>query len=122
MRNPHRAIRVVGAGLVAAALLAAGPASARDRYQGGYHGGGGSAGAVALAVGALVGLAVIGTAVASQPVVVAAPPQPAYGPPPGYCYRDYDRAYVPCAPQPAPYYYQQAPQPQYQGYQGYQAY
>ncbi|QOT78817.1 mechanosensitive ion channel protein MscS [Cupriavidus basilensis] len=121
MRNTHRAIRVVGVGLVAAALLAAGPASARDRYQGSYHGGG-SAGAVALAIGALVGLAVIGTAVASQPVVVAAPPQPAYGPPPGYCYRDYDHAYVPCAPQPAPYYYQQPPQPQYQGYQGYQGY
>ncbi|NUO88606.1 MAG: mechanosensitive ion channel protein MscS, partial [Cupriavidus sp.] len=32
--------------------------------------------------------------------------------PPGYCYRDYDRAYVPCAPQPSGY-YREAP---YYGY------
>ncbi len=104
MRNPTRATRVLGAGVLVVALLAAGPASAHDRYRGG-----GPAGAVALALGALVGLAVVGTAVASQPVVMAAPPAPVYSPPPGYCYRDYDRAYVPCAPQPVPYYYQQAP-------------
>ena len=116
MRKTNRAARILGAGLLTAALLAAGPASARGRG----HGDGDSAGAVALAIGALVGLAVVGTAVASQPVVMAAPPAPAYGPaygpPPGYCYRDYDRAYVPCARQPAPYYYQEAPQPQYPGY------
>lgn len=117
MRKPNRAARILGAGLLITALLAAGPASARGRD----HGDGGSAGAVALAIGALVGLAVVGTAVASQPVVMAAPPAPAaygpaYGAPPGYCYRDYDRAYVPCAAQPVPYYSQQGPQPGYQGY------
>lgn len=115
--------RILSAFALCAALAAAGPASARDRD---YHRGGPNAGAM-LAVGALVGLAV-GAALASAPVVAApvayapapvqyAPAPVAYAPapvsyappaaPPGYCYRDYDRAYVPCGPQPAGYYPQQ---------------
>ncbi|KWR91552.1 hypothetical protein [Cupriavidus sp. IDO] len=100
-------IRIVTATALCAALVAAGPASAHGRY----HDGGSQAG-VALAVGALVGLA-LGAVVASGPVV-AAPPPVAYAPapvsyaapavPPGYCYRDYDRAYVPCGPQQGGYY------------------
>ncbi|RDK11741.1 mechanosensitive ion channel protein MscS [Cupriavidus lacunae] len=111
--------RIVSAVALCAALTAAGPASARDRD---YHRGGSNAGAM-LAVGALVGLAV-GAALASAPVAYApapvayAPAPVAYAPapvsyappaaPPGYCYRDYDRAYVPCGPQPTGYYPQQA--------------
>ncbi len=108
--------RIVSALALCATLAAAGPASARDRN---YHGGGSNAGAM-LAVGALVGLA-LGAALASAPVVAApvayapapvsyAPAPVSYAPPaapPGYCYRDYDRAYVPCGPQPAGYYPQQ---------------
>jgi hypothetical protein len=116
--------RIVSAVALSVALVAAGPASARDRY---HHGGGSNAGAM-LAVGALVGLA-FGAALASAPVM-AAPPPVTYAPapvtyapapvsyappaaPPGYCYRDYDRAYVPCGPQPPGYYEQQQP---YYGY------
>ncbi|MFJ4293079.1 mechanosensitive ion channel protein MscS [Cupriavidus sp. NPDC089707] len=112
--------RIVAAAALTVALVAAGPTSARGRH----HGGGSNAGAV-LAVGALVGLA-FGAALASAPVVAApvavAPPPVTYAPapvsyappavPPGYCYRDYDRVYVPCGPQPSGY-YQQAP---YYGY------
>jgi len=99
----RQSIRYTGIAVLCAAMLAAGPASARGRH----HGGGGSNGAVAaLAVGAIAALA-IGAAVYSQPVVAApapvyAPPQPvAYAAPqvsPGYCYSNYQRAYVPCAP------------------------
>ncbi|GLC93828.1 hypothetical protein Tamer19_32360 [Cupriavidus sp. TA19] len=113
--------RIVAAAALTVALVAAGPASARGRH----HGGGSNAGAV-LAVGALVGLA-FGAALASAPVVAApvavAPPPVTYAPapvsyaapaaPPGYCYSDYDRAYVPCGPQPSGYYQQQQP---YYGY------
>lgn len=110
-------IRIASAAAVSLALLAAGPASAHDRY---HHGGGSQAG-VALAVGALVGLA-FGAAVASAPVVTAPAPvayaPPAYAPParvsyaapavpPGYCYRGDIGGYVPCGPQPRGYY--QAP-------------
>lgn len=110
-------IRIASAAAVSLALLAAGPASAHDRY---HHGGGSQAG-VALAVGALVGLA-LGAAVASAPVVAAPAPvayaPPAYAPParvsyaapavpPGYCYRGDIGGYVPCGPQPRGYY--QAP-------------
>ncbi|MFS8977430.1 mechanosensitive ion channel protein MscS [Cupriavidus necator] len=115
------AIRIVSAVALCVAMAAAGPASARGRH---HHGGGSNAGAV-LAVGALVGLA-FGAALASAPVVAApvavAPPPVMYAPapvsyappaaPPGYCYREYDRAYVPCGPQPSGY-YQEAP---YYGY------
>lgn len=109
-------IRIASAAAVSLALLAAGPASAHERY---YRGGGSQAG-VALAVGALVGLAV-GAAVASAPVVYApapvayAPAPVAYAPParvsyaapavpPGYCYRGDVGGYVPCAPQARGYY------------------
>jgi hypothetical protein len=89
-------------------LSVAGQASAH-----GYGGGGGDGGAI---VGALIGGAVLGALVGSvasappvyaQPVyaqpVYAAPAysQPAYaqpGPPPGYCFDNYSRAYVPCGP------------------------
>jgi hypothetical protein len=106
--------RIASAAAVSLALLAAGPASAHDRY---HHDGGSQAG-VALAVGALVGLA-LGAAVASGPVVAApvavAPAPVVYAPParvsyaapavpPGYCYRDDVGGYVPCAPQPRGYY------------------
>ncbi|WP_037023445.1 hypothetical protein [Cupriavidus sp. GA3-3] len=112
--------RIVAAVALSVALVAAGPASARGRHHHHHHGGGSNAGAV-LAVGALVGLA-FGAALASTPVM-AAPPPVTYAPapvsyappaaPPGYCYRDYDRAYVPCGPQPSGYYEQQQP---YYGY------
>ncbi|MBP0619083.1 mechanosensitive ion channel protein MscS [Cupriavidus consociatus] len=106
--------RIVAAAALTVALVAAGPASARGRHHGGSN-----AGAM-LAVGALVGLA-FGAALASAPVVAApvavAPPPVTYAPapvsyaapavPPGYCYSDYDRAYVPCGPQPSGYYRQQ---------------
>ncbi|TPQ44063.1 mechanosensitive ion channel protein MscS [Cupriavidus pinatubonensis] len=109
-------IRIASAAAVSLALLAAGPASAHDRY---HHSGGSQAG-VALAVGALVGLA-FGAAMAA-PVVAApvavAPAPVAYAPParvsyaapavpPGYCYRGDIGGYVPCGPQPGGYY--QAP-------------
>ena len=76
---------------------------------------------IALLGGAVIG-ALVGSAVAqpvyqpvyAQPVyqpVYAQPvyAQPAYqpGPPPGYCFDDYRRAYVPCGPQPQAGYYQQ---------------
>lgn len=116
----RKSIRLASAAALCVALVAAGPASAHDRY---YHGGGSNAG-VALAVGALVGLAV-GAAVAAAPVAYApapvayAPAPVAYAPPPpparvvyaqpavppGYCYRGYDGAYVPCGQQG----YSQAP-------------
>ena len=112
-------IRIASAAALSLALLAAGPASARDHY---HHGGGSQAG-VALAVGALVGLA-FGAAVASGPVVAApvayapapvayAPAPVAYAPPAryaapavpaGYCYRGDVGGYVPCAPQARGYY------------------
>ncbi|AOZ03428.1 mechanosensitive ion channel protein MscS [Cupriavidus sp. USMAHM13] len=109
MRN---LIRITAAALVCTSLLAAGPASAHERYRGG----GGGAG-IALAVGALVGLAV-GAAVAAPAVIAPAPVAyaPAYAPPPapvayaapqvppGYCYNGYQGAYVPCAPQAQGYY------------------
>ncbi len=108
-------IRIASAAAVSLALLAAGPASAHERYRGG-----GSQAGVALAVGALVGLA-LGAAVASGPVAYApapvayAPAPVAYAPPgpvsyaapavpPGYCYRGDVGGYVPCAPQPRGYY------------------
>jgi hypothetical protein len=133
----RKSIRFTGAALLAAALVAAGPASARDRYDNHYRGGhghGGNGAGVALAVGALVGLAV-GAAVLSSGPAVAAPvdgPGPGYAPapvyveqprpvayaqpqvPPGYCYSDYNRAYVPCGSQPvAPVRYYEPPQPAY---------
>ncbi|SOE93132.1 hypothetical protein SAMN05414139_05903 [Burkholderia sp. D7] len=104
---------------VAAVLVLAG--SLAMSGQASAHGDGGAV------VGALLGGAVIGALVGSavaqpvyaqpvyaQPVyqpVYAQPvyAQPAYqaGPPPGYCFDDYRRAYVPCGPQPQPGYYQQ---------------
>jgi hypothetical protein len=82
-------------------------------------------------VGALLGGAVLGAAVTSvlnpAPVVVYQQPvyaqpvyaRPAYqapayaGPPPGYCYDQYQRAYVACGAAPvAQYNYPQPPQPQ----------
>ena len=94
---------------VAAVLVLAG--SLAMSGQASAHGDGGAV------VGALLGGAVIGALVGSavaQPVyqpVYAQPvyAQPAYqpGPPPGYCFDDYRRTYVPCGPQPQPGYYQQ---------------
>jgi len=110
----RKSIRYAGIAVVSAAMLVAGSASAHDRY----YRGGDSAGA-ALAVAAVAGLA-IGALVASSQQIVAAPapvhappPQPvAYAAPqvpPGYCYRSYDGAYVPCGAAPVRY----APQPYY---------
>lgn len=135
----RKSIRFTGAALLAVALVAAGPASARDRYDNHYRGdhrGGGNGVGAALAVGALVGLALGAVALSSGPAVAA--PAPVYGPapgyapapvyveqprpvayaqpqvPPGYCYSDYNRAYVPCGAQPvAPVRYYQPPQPAY---------
>ncbi|MNM69125.1 hypothetical protein D3C81_807130 [compost metagenome] len=114
----RQSIRYTGIAVLCAAMLAAGPASARGRH----HGGGGSDGAVAaLAVGAIAALA-IGAAVYSQPVVAAPAPVAYAAPqvPPGYCYSNYQRAYVPCAPA-APVGYGQVEYAPYQrGYdQGY---
>jgi hypothetical protein len=98
--------------VMAGSLCVAGQASAHD------HGGD--------VVGALIGGAVLGAVVTSalnpapvvayqQPVYAqpAYEPAPAYaGPPPGYCYDQYQRAYVACeAPPPGQYGYGQ-PQPQ----------
>ena len=115
----RKSIRYTGIAVLSAAMLVAGSASAHDRYYRGYHGGGNSAGA-ALAVAAVAGLAIGALVASSQPVVAApapvyVPPQPvAYAAPqvpPGYCYRSYDGAYVPCGQaaqvnyaQPQPYY------------------
>jgi hypothetical protein len=97
---------------IAVALLMVGSLSMAGEAS--AHGGGGGD-----VVGALIGGAVLGAVVTSalNPVPVYA--QPAYqpapvyaGPPPGYCYDQYQRAYVPCvAPPPGPYGYAQ-PQPQ----------
>ena len=96
-------------------LTVAGQASAHG-HGGGHHGGGGDGGAI---VGALIGGAVLGalvTSVANAQPVYAQPAyaqpayaqpvyeepayaQPAYAQPaqpPGYCYDNYRRAYVPC--------------------------
>ncbi|SDC97488.1 hypothetical protein SAMN05216345_10534 [Cupriavidus sp. YR651] len=111
----RKSIRYTGMAVLCAAMVAAGPASAHGRY----HGGGSNDGIV-LALGALAGLA-IGAAVVGSQVAVAAP-APVYAPPqpvsyaapqvpPGYCYRNYDGAYVPCQPA-APVRYM-APQPMY---------
>ncbi|WP_084402334.1 mechanosensitive ion channel protein MscS [Cupriavidus sp. amp6] len=122
--TPRRAVCIHHSGTRAASLGVRHAPLHPNRRRGRHHGGGSNAGAV-LAVGALVGLA-FGAALASAPVVAApvavAPPPVTYAPapvsyaapavPPGYCYRDYDRAYVPCGPQPSGY-YQQAP---YYGY------
>jgi hypothetical protein len=105
--------RVAAVLLMAGSLTMAGQASA--------HGHGGDGGAV---VGALLGGAVIGALVGSavnaqpvyaqpvyaQPVYAQPVYQPVYaqpGPPPGYCYDDYRRAYVACGAQPQQGYYQQ---------------
>ncbi len=125
----RKSIRYTGIAVLSAAMLVAGSASAHDRY---YRGGGSSAGA-ALAVAAVAGLAIGALVASSQPVVAApapvyVPPQPvAYAAPqvpPGYCYRSYDGAYVPCrgaapvnyAPQPYQQPYQQSYQQSYYGY------
>jgi hypothetical protein len=113
---------------IAIALVMVGSLSVAG--QASAHGDGGAV------VGALIGGAVLGAVVSSalnpapvvaspvvayqQPVyaqpVYAQPvyqPAPAYsGPPPGYCYDQYQRAYVACgAPPPGQYGYAQ-PQPQ----------
>lgn len=106
--------RVAAVLLMVGSLTMAGQASA--------HGGGGNnSGAVvgALLGGAVIG-ALVGSAVSAQPVyaqpVYAQPvyAQPVYqpvyaqpGPPLGYCYDSYRRAYVACGPQPQQGYYQQ---------------
>jgi hypothetical protein len=113
----RKSIRYTGIAVISAAMLVAGTASAHDRYHRG--GGGGSAGA-AIAIAAVAGLALGAIVASSQPVMAApapvyAPPQPvsyaAPQVPPGYCYSNYQGAYVPCgrgAPvqyaQPQPYY------------------
>jgi hypothetical protein len=103
--------------LMVGSLTVAGQASAHGGY--GYYGGGGAI-AGALIGGALIG-ALVGSTIAAQPVyaqpvyaqpVYAQPvyAQPVYaqpGPPPGYCYDNYRRAYVPCGPVPQGYYPQQ---------------
>jgi hypothetical protein len=100
--------RVAAVLVLAGSLALSGQASA--------HGGDGNGGAI---VGALLGGAVIGALVGSavaQPTyaqpVYAQPvyAQPVYaqpGPPPGYCFDDYRRAYVPCGAEPQAGYYQQ---------------
>lgn len=116
----RKSIRYTGIAVLSAAMLVAGTASAQDRYY--RRGGGGSDGA-AIAIAAVAGLA-LGALVASSQRVVAEP-APVYAPqpqpvsyaapqvPPGYCYRSYDAAYVPCGgPTPVQY----APQPAYYGY------
>ncbi|BAO88009.1 putative uncharacterized protein [Caballeronia cordobensis] len=92
-------------------LTMAGQASAHGHGGGGHHGGGGDGGAI---VGALIGGAVLGalvTSVANAQPVYAQPAyaqpvyeqpeyaQPVYAQPaqpPGYCYDNYRRGYVPC--------------------------
>jgi len=113
----RKSIRYTGIAVLSAAMLVAGSASAHDRYDH-YYRGGDSAGA-ALAVAAVAGLAIGALVASSQPVVAA--PAPVYAPPPqpfafaapqvppGYCYRSYDGAYVPCGAAPVRY----APQPYY---------
>lgn len=103
---------------IAVALLMVGSLSVAG--QASAHGNGGDV------VGALIGGALLGAVVTSAlnpaPVVAyqrvyAQPvyqPAPVYaGPPPGYCYDQYQRAYVACgAPPPGQYYgYPQQPQP-----------
>ncbi|MEM5297045.1 ecotin precursor [Burkholderia sp. JPY481] len=101
--------------VMAGSLTVAGQASA--------HGHGGDV------VGALIGGAVLGAVVSSvlTPAPVVAYPQPVYAepaylpapayvaPPPGYCYDQYQRAYVACgAPPPGQYgYAQPQPEPQW---------
>jgi hypothetical protein len=99
--------RVAAVLVLAGSLALSGQASA--------HGGDGNGGAI---VGALLGGAVIGALVGSavaqptyaQPVYAQPVYQPVYaqpGPPPGYCFDDYRRAYVPCGAEPQAGYYQQ---------------
>ncbi len=84
------------AGPVAAALLAATPAAHADWHHGGWHGHEGhdhdDGGAVAATVLGLGAVAVLGGIIASQqpqyyappPQYYAAPPPVVYAPPPGY--------------------------------------
>jgi hypothetical protein len=72
----RKSIRYTGIAVISAAMLAAGTASAHDRYHRG--GGGGSAGA-AIAMAAVAGLALGALVASSQPVVAA--PAPVYAPP-----------------------------------------
>jgi len=111
--------KIAAAVLMVGGLAAAGQASAHDG---------------AAVVGALLGGAVIGAVVGSAlnpapPVVYQAPAYapvyqapvyapvyqqaPVYaGPPPGYCYDQYQGGYVACGPAPAgPYGYAPPPQP-----------
>ncbi|WP_233865528.1 ecotin precursor [Paraburkholderia adhaesiva] len=95
---------------LAGSMAVAGPASAHG------HDGGDVVGALlgGALIGAVVGAAINGApAVAYQappvyaaaPVYAPAPPAPVYAAAPsgGYCYDQYSRNYVPCAPaQPAP--------------------
>ncbi|MGH8782523.1 ecotin precursor [Paraburkholderia sp.] len=113
--------KIAAAVLMVASLTAAGQASA--------HGRGGDI------VGALIGGAVLGAVVTSalnpgpvyaqpayaqpvyaQPVYAQPVYQPVYqqapqyaGPPPGYCYDRYQRAYVPCGAPAGQYGYEQQP-------------
>ena len=104
-------IRIASVAALSLALVAAGPASAHERNQGG-----GSNPGVAYFYNTQAGLA-LGAAMTNRPVVIApvgVAPGVTYGPPApvghmpaipgGYCYRAYDQAYVPCAPQPGVYY------------------
>jgi len=105
-------IRIASVAALSLALVAAGPALAQQRD----HGRGSDAGAAYLS-GTVAGLA-LGAAMTSRPVftapVAVAPAPVTFGPPApvghmpaipgGYCYRGFDQAYVPCAPQPGVYY------------------
>ncbi|WP_318036277.1 mechanosensitive ion channel protein MscS [Cupriavidus pampae] len=124
----RKSIRFTGIALLSAALLAAGPASARDydrghgRYHGGGHGGGGGGG-VALAIGALAGLA-IGAAVLSSSAAVAAPAPVYAAPPQGVTYVEqgyssYEQPYQQQYQQPYQQPYQQQAQPYAQVPPGY---
>lgn len=117
----RKSIRYTGMAVMSAAMLVAGTASAHDRY---YRGGGGGSAGAAIAVAAVAGLALGALVASSQPVMAApapvyAPPQPvsyaAPQVPPGYCYNNYQGAYVPCG-RAAPVQYQYAPPSSYYGY------
>src|ERR1700709_2860472 len=98
--------RVAAVLVLAGSLALSGQASA----HGGDRNGGAIVGALlgGAATGALVG-SPVGQPTYAQPVyaqpVYAQPVYAQPGPPPGYCFDDYRRAYVPCGAEPQAGYY-----------------